>query len=174
MFTKKDLKNGMVVETRDGCRYIVVGDRLLSEDGFLWFREYDDNLLDCITKRESSIFDIMKVFDVTNNLSFLYKDEPIHLKVLFDRNDSNQQPIGSNESKAKGFCKQFANLYILDESKLYNYFLRILYNISGRKVSITEFDIEKCSDIDIREAVRAVGRDCSTFQIIKNMEIGKD
>lgn len=177
MFTKKDLKDGMVVETRDGCRYIVVGDRLLAEDGFLWLSEYDDALLDCVSRRESSIFDIMKVFDVTNNLSPLYKDktEPIGLKVLFDRTDSGQRTSTTNENKAKYFCKQFASLYILlDEDKLYSHFLRILYNISAHKVSITGFDIEQCSEKDINEAVRRLGIECADYYIIRDMEVGSD
>ena len=91
--------------------------------------------------------------------------------VLFDRTDSRQRTITTNENKAKYFCKQFASLYILlDEDKLYSHFLRILYNISAHKVSITGFDIEQCSEKDINEAVRRLGIECADYYIIKDME----
>lgn len=158
MFAKKDLRNGMVVETRDECRYIVIGDRLLAEDGFLYFHEYDDNLLD--VDGEGSAFDVMKVFDKIDNLSYLRKYE-CALKCLFNRNDS-EQTQKTNDDRAKYFCKEFANIYGLDESKLYDRFLRILYEVSGRKVCITE--------TVINEAVRELGKECSTYYIIKRTE----
>ena len=164
MFTKKDLKDRMIVETRDGCRYIVVGDLLLSDDGFLRISEYDDILLDNHNGGIGPIFDIMKVFEATDTLSVLTKDKSICLKVLFDRDKNN------NEIKAKRFCKQLSDTYSLDESNLYNYFLKILHVVSSNEFSVTDFDIEKCSEADIGEAMRAVSRDCSTFYIIKNME----
>lgn len=166
MFTKKDLRNGMVVETRDECRYIVVDDRLLAKDGFLYLAEFDDALLD--VDGGGSVFDVMKVFDKIDNLSYLNKDE-CALKVLFDRKDYDQQQK-TNDNRAKYFCKEFANIYGLDESKLYDRFLRILYEVSGRKVCITEFDIEKCSETDINESVRELGKECSTYYIIKRTE----
>lgn len=162
MFTKKDLKNGMVVETRNGKRYIVIDNRLLGEDGTTYLNEYDDDLWHIsLTNNE---FDIVKVFDAIDHLSVLTKDKSICLKVLFDRNENN------NENKAKYFCKQLSDTYSLDESNLYNYFLKILHVISNNDFSVTDFDIEKCSESDIGEAMRAVSRDCSTFYIIKNME----
>lgn len=164
MFTKKDLKDRMVVETRDGCRYIVVNDLLLSDDGFLRIDGYDDDLLDTTNMRQ---FDVVKVFDVTNYLAVLYKDKIIDLKVVFDRSDKKQR----NKNKAKCYCEKLARLYNLDEREIYDYFVKTLYNNSDSKVSITEFDIEKCSDADMDEAMRLISVDCATYCIIKHMEL---
>lgn len=59
-FTKADLKNRMVVECRNGGRYMVVDDRLLSNDGFNFLYSYDEDLI--IKNREVKEYDIMKVY----------------------------------------------------------------------------------------------------------------
>lgn len=168
MFTKNDLKDGMVVETRDSVRYIVVGNRLIGNNGFLILADYDDDLCDMDgydEKEGRSPYDIMMVFDVVNDLQV----NGAVGKPLFERK-SIKESFKSNESKAKDFCKELANIYDLDESKLYNYFLRLLHVIFNNNFSVVDFDIEKCSEADINEARRAISRDCATFYIIKNME----
>ena len=64
-FTKKDLKNGMYVETRKGNRYIVIDNNLLRHEGYLSLDIYDNDL-----KCDVSEFDIMKVFDVDSRIDF--------------------------------------------------------------------------------------------------------
>lgn len=58
---KKDLKNMMVVESRDGARYVVVGDRLYRDDGFFPLAAFDNNLLHIERFFQSD--DIVKVYD---------------------------------------------------------------------------------------------------------------
>lgn len=168
MFTKKDLKNGMVVETRDKHRYIVVGDRLMGHDGFLRLNDYSQDLCDLddlfTTKEGLSPYDIMLVFDVIPDLEI----DKVAGKPLFERKSA--KPSSKNNDMTKKFCKEFANIYNLDESKLYSQFLRILYDICGHKVKITEFDIEKCSETDIRQALCEFARACVTYYIIKRTE----
>lgn len=43
-FTKSDLKDGMVVEYRDGRRRMVLGDNLIGEYGHAPLRDYNENL----------------------------------------------------------------------------------------------------------------------------------
>jgi hypothetical protein len=43
-FTKADLKDGMVVEYRDGRRRMVLGDNLIGEHGHAPLRDYNENL----------------------------------------------------------------------------------------------------------------------------------
>lgn len=43
-FTKADLKDGMVVEYRDGRRRMVLGDNLIGENGHAPLRDYNENL----------------------------------------------------------------------------------------------------------------------------------
>ena len=64
-FTKKDLKNGMVVETREGNRYMVIGDRIMRDVGYIPLNLYTDDLREA----SNSQFDIMKVYDVQYHLN---------------------------------------------------------------------------------------------------------
>ena len=61
MFTKNDLKSGMVVETREGNRYMVLEDRLIREGGFLYFSDYYVDL----SFQDNNVYDIMKVWKPT-------------------------------------------------------------------------------------------------------------
>ena len=66
-FTKSDLKNRMVVECRNGNKYIVIDDMLLSTNGYSWLLSYNENLT---MKQGLSEFDIMKVYNRANSLDF--------------------------------------------------------------------------------------------------------
>lgn len=61
--TKKDLKERMVVETREGNRYLVCGTSMIRNKGYCNFSDYADNL----TSKFSSL-DIIKVYDVVSTL----------------------------------------------------------------------------------------------------------
>lgn len=66
---KNILKDRMVVELRNGQRYMVVGTRLLSCKGYMSLELYDDHLKCCDPLQVSSHnrpWDIVKVFDVVN------------------------------------------------------------------------------------------------------------
>lgn len=61
---------GKIIETRDGCRYIVVGKQgdvfALAHDGYLTMtKDYDENLKDIATPLifNDGEFDIMKVYE---------------------------------------------------------------------------------------------------------------
>lgn len=67
-FTKKDIKNGAVVELRDGERYLKVDDTLLKLDmsgNFMPLQKYDNNL-NCIFSGGEN-FDIMKILNPKEN-----------------------------------------------------------------------------------------------------------
>ena len=87
--TKSDLKNGMVVELRNGKRFLIVNDMGIGKhscinlDGFFG---YDENLYDVIG---DSIFDITKI----------YKTEGTTFKTLFDNERLNL--IWEREEKPK-------------------------------------------------------------------------
>lgn len=86
-FTKADLKNGMVVEYRNGKRRIVVGDILYGQINHGKLDWYDENLL--YSGEEAQVFndlDIMKVYEVKYNRGF---------NILFD--DDNLRPIWERE-----------------------------------------------------------------------------
>ena len=92
---KSDLKNGMVVELRNGKRFLIVNDRGFGEDSCITingFMGYDENLNDIMRYSE---FDIIKI----------YKTEGNTFKTLFDNERLNliwereEQPKLSNEDK---------------------------------------------------------------------------
>lgn len=63
--TKSDLKNRMVVETREGIRYLVVGEMLMRGASFLLLSDYDEDLM----HNGDKDFDIVKVFDYVSNFN---------------------------------------------------------------------------------------------------------
>jgi len=75
---KSDLENRMVVECRNGNKYMVVDDMLLSTDGYNYLSSYTSDLFikTTLTTEFLSEYDIMKVykqidvfdFDIANNI----------------------------------------------------------------------------------------------------------
>ena len=87
--TKSDLKNGMVVELRNGKRFLIVGDLGIGEDSCInldGFFGYDKNLNDVSGFSE---FDITKI----------YKTEGTTFKTLFDK--ERLSLIWEREEKSK-------------------------------------------------------------------------
>lgn len=62
-FTKKDLKNKMVVELKDGDRFIVIDDILLNDCSFDRLSYYNDDF----TNNELPGLDIIKVYNPKEN-----------------------------------------------------------------------------------------------------------
>ncbi|WP_349406423.1 hypothetical protein [Clostridium perfringens] len=81
---KSDLKDGMIVEYRNGLRRLVLGDKLLGEHGNANIEEYDEELK--YIDGESTL-DIVKVYTVESSLCvaigsiFLNK----HLNLIWER-----------------------------------------------------------------------------------------
>lgn len=81
---KSDLKDGMIVEYRNGLRRFVLGDKLLGEHGNANIEEYDEELK--YIDGESTL-DIVKVYTVESSLCvaigsiFLNK----HLNLIWER-----------------------------------------------------------------------------------------
>ena len=79
-FTKSDLQNGMVVETREKERYMVVGDKIINNYGFMNLSSYEENLT--LTEGDDD-FDIIKIYDkVTSFNKINYLEE---LRLLWER-----------------------------------------------------------------------------------------
>ena len=80
-FTKKDLKNGMIVEYRDGEKRILIDEKLINE-GFFVLNElvnYNDDLI-YIGKEAKSIpkdLDIVKVYNWNHNLLWKRKEKSL-------------------------------------------------------------------------------------------------
>lgn len=84
-FTKSDLKDGMVIEHRDGDRYIVLGDFALSEEGNWCLKDYFEDL-----KWDGpSDMDIVKIYKVNTSeymdFSDVFNDH--YLKLIWERKE---------------------------------------------------------------------------------------
>ena len=66
---KSELKNSMVVETREGFRYLVIDDMLMRDFGCLTLQDYYEDLI----HEGDECFDIVKVFDCVNILDKINK-----------------------------------------------------------------------------------------------------
>ena len=82
IFTKSDLQNGMVVETKKDI-YMVVGDKIINDYGFMALSSYEENLT--LTEGDDN-FDIVKIYDkITsfNKMNYLLEE----LRLLWERKD---------------------------------------------------------------------------------------
>lgn len=71
-FTKKDLKNLMVVELRNGWKAVVIDDILMGVDGFIRLKNYNDNLKKSDSRDYD--YDIMKVWQPTEHMGYGFND----------------------------------------------------------------------------------------------------
>ena len=93
--TKSDLKNGMVVEIRNGKKFLIVNDLGIGENSFILldgFSGYNENLNDVSGFSE---FDITKIYKtVGNTFKTLFDNE--RLTLIWEREDKEEL---SNEDK---------------------------------------------------------------------------
>lgn len=86
-FTKADLKDGMVIETRERGRYLVLGNRAIRNSGYNSLNGYGDDLTEC--RYYNKLYDIVRVFKVRNDcvhkLDALFRDE--NLELIWERKE---------------------------------------------------------------------------------------
>ena len=131
--TKKDLKERMVVETREGNRYLVCGNSMIRDKGYCNLYDYEENL----SCEEFSSLDIVKVYkevrtleDMTDpNLTLIWEREhtPQIGDIYFDDADGEKFIIVAINKNAP-YCYNTMNIYkdshdssIYSESELQNY-----------------------------------------------------
>lgn len=96
---KSDLKNRMVVECRNGRRYMVIDDMLLSTTGYNYLSTYTSDLLMKTTPLTEHLagYDIVKVYRKRLNvLSFMYLDTN---DVLWERSEVKEVTMSEIEKK---------------------------------------------------------------------------
>ena len=100
--TKSDLKNGMVVELRNGKRFLIVNDRGFGEDSSITlngFMGYDENLNDIMRYSE---FDIIKIYKtVGNTFKTLFDNERLNL--IWEREEKPKLSEKDKNKIVKGF-----------------------------------------------------------------------
>lgn len=85
-FTKSDLKDGMVVEYRNGKRRLVLNNFLIGIDGYFDLSNYSENLKD----KNSSDRDVVGVFkvNIVTNLDYIFRTE--NLELIWKRTESKK------------------------------------------------------------------------------------
>ena len=92
-FTKDNLRNGMVVETRERKAYIVLENNLIDTFGFLPLDNFDDNL----KGRYSNGKDIVKVYEPILRIDDFYNR--YQLEVLWSRPEVKEVTMSEVEEK---------------------------------------------------------------------------
>ena len=86
---KEELKSGMLVQVRNDNVFIVIGDNLVTMDGYLKLYDYAEDLrIDYWYGTESTAWDIMKVSNVLSgsNLRFkCYNKHTLNANLLWTR-----------------------------------------------------------------------------------------
>ena len=76
-FTKADLKNGMIVETANEYRYLVLEDNFINENGFMVISDYNDDLT---INSEPYKWNINKIYkSLAYNTNCIFKDDYLTL-----------------------------------------------------------------------------------------------
>ena len=83
-FTKADLRDGMVVEYRDGKRRLILNNFLIGIDGYFDLSNYSENLKD----KNSSDRDVVGVFkvNIVTNLDYIFRTE--NLELIWERTET--------------------------------------------------------------------------------------
>lgn len=95
-FTKADLKDGMVVEYKDGRRRLVVAGMLIGEDGFLTLDSFRENLESVAFIAEHTI---AKVYKVEEARTFNCILEDYNLDLIWQRKETKR--MTAEEMRAK-------------------------------------------------------------------------
>ena len=102
-FTKSDLKDGMVVEYRNGARELVFGSRTVDKKGYHLLKDYTETLTE--HKYHLEAHDIIKVYEVNNNaistLNEIFEDE--YLTLLWEREPDYKEMTVEEIEKELGY-----------------------------------------------------------------------
>lgn len=93
-FTKADLKPGMVVEVRDGARYLFVNEIFVSSGGYLQFISYNDDL----THATYDCLDVVKIFN-TRGTEFGNILHDHHIDLIWEREEIKEMTVSEIEEK---------------------------------------------------------------------------
>lgn len=98
-FTKADLKDGMVIETRERGRYLVLGNIATRNSGYNRLSRYGDDLTE--HSFHNKAYDIVRVFKVRNdcssNLEGLLED--CNLEIIWDRKETKRMTAEAMRQK---------------------------------------------------------------------------
>lgn len=104
-FTKSDLKDGMIVKTRDFLKSIVLKDRIIGINGAMGLEEYGEDLLLCEDSRDAieDEYDIMAVYEFCSDGKYPTISDLLngnaYLKLIWERKEVKR--MTAKEMKTK-------------------------------------------------------------------------
>lgn len=133
-FTKADLKDGMVIETRERGRYLVLGNIVVRNGGYNRLSRYGDDLTE--HSFHNKAYDIVRVFKVRNdcssNLEGLLED--CNLEIIWDRKETKRMTAEAMRQKLEeltgekiGKCKC---LYLGEDDMTFEKLLELNYKFA--------------------------------------------
>ena len=122
--TKSDLKNGMVVELRNGKRFLIVNDLGIGKDSCInldGFMGYDENLNDIMRYSE---YDIIKIYKTEGNtFKTLFDNE--RLTLIWEREEKSKLSEEDKQIIKKGIKK------IQEECKNHKFCVGCMFDDNG-------------------------------------------
>ena len=94
-FTKADLKDGMVVEYKNGKRRLVIADMLIGKDGFSTLNSYSEEL-------KSNSFDentIVKTYKIRTPIAFNHVLDDENLELIWERTETKHMTVKEMRQK---------------------------------------------------------------------------
>lgn len=101
-FTKADLKDGMVVEYRNGVRRMVLDDKLIGYDGHLPMNSLRDDLCYDAVSVVKSQYDVVKVYKSSANIFNSYFED-YYLTLIWERPKSAKKMTVEEIEKELGY-----------------------------------------------------------------------
>ena len=124
IMTKSDLKNGMVVELRNGKRFLIVNDLGIGKDSCInldGFMGYDENLNDIMRYSE---YDIIKIYKTEGNtFKTLFDNE--RLTLIWEREEKSKLSEEDKQIIKKGIKK------IQEECKNHKFCVGCMFDDNG-------------------------------------------
>lgn len=108
VFTKSDLKDGMIVETKEPCLYLVLNKRLLCETSWIGLNSYKDDLYFNGQYREYDITKVYKAKDF-NSLNMLKNDFSCNNKSLLELIFPIHEKKNISKSEAEKLLEELTN-----------------------------------------------------------------
>lgn len=109
---KKDLLSGMILELRNGKRYLLINETMINFDIALTINWFEDDL----TYSPDNQQDIVKVYrsSMLYSLKDTFKDK--HLDLIWERKESNEIDLTDREVEILKALKVFGHTYIARDS----------------------------------------------------------
>lgn len=102
-FTKADLKDGMVVEYRNGERYVVLDDRLINNTGYDLIDSFGECLEDNSknTRFVNDNYDITKVYKINAKNVYILNDifKECNLELIWERKEAKKMTVEEMKQK---------------------------------------------------------------------------